>query len=31
MQRTLARAGFVYCGVIATRDGSPRLAYQHAE
>lgn len=31
MQRTLARAGFVYCGVICTRDGSPRLAYQHAE
>ena len=31
MQRTLARAGFACCGVIHTRDGSPRLAYQHTE
>mgnify|MGYP002590400779 CR=1 FL=1 len=28
MQRHILREGFVYCGVIRTRDGTERLAYQ---
>lgn len=28
MQRVLASNGFIYCGVIYTADGAPRLAYE---
>ncbi len=27
MQRALSKTGYVYCGVIYTDDGTPRLAY----
>lgn len=30
MQKLILKSGFVYCGIIYTRDGSARLAYQHA-
>lgn len=28
MQHVIAKNGFVYCGVINTEDGTPRLAYE---
>ena len=28
MQRHILKQGFVYCGIIITHDGTPRLAYQ---
>lgn len=28
MQHVIAKNGFVYCGVINTKDGTPRLAYE---
>ncbi|TDP96875.1 RimJ/RimL family protein N-acetyltransferase [Halanaerobium saccharolyticum] len=28
MQRAIEKAGFNYCGIIYTKDGSPRLAYE---
>lgn len=30
MQHLLEKNGFVYCGIIYTGNGSPRLAYQKA-
>jgi GNAT superfamily N-acetyltransferase len=29
MQRAILSAGFTYCGIIHTADGSPRLAYEY--
>ncbi len=28
MQRQIEKMGFLYCGIIQSRDGSPRLAYE---
>ena len=31
MQHTLAKNGFVRCGVIYLEDGAPRIAYQYSK
>ncbi len=31
MQHLIQKCGFTYCGIISSKDGSPRLAYQMAK